>query len=240
MAGSHDGFFTLLLFLVGSLLVGVILYVYYGYKIKSIPESKAEYNNILVGSYVCFWYCISISFTLFNKWILSHWEGGFEYPILTTSGHMIIKFILTRLWYCSAGTTVEPVSYGVMFWVIWPIGISTAIDVMLSNQSLIYITVPVYTIIKASSVVIVYALSLMFGLESFRCKLFLTVLMIAMGLGAAVYTKTSISVVGALFCLGAALFGALRWVLTQILILMDHQSENPYIALFHFSPVRYA
>ena len=52
---------------------------------------------ILITSYVFFYYSISISFTMFNKWFLNSWEGGFSFPVTASAGHMLVKLILILL-----------------------------------------------------------------------------------------------------------------------------------------------
>ena len=70
----------------------------------------AHKSTILITAYTFLWYAVSISFTMFNKWFLDEWEGGFRFPICTTSGHMIIKFLLTRFLKISASYLYKPLT----------------------------------------------------------------------------------------------------------------------------------
>jgi hypothetical protein len=87
-----NDFVTLLSFLSGALISAVILYIIYYFinptekdfdQIKSGALSeeirlhrKSEYAKIvLITSYICVYYSLSISFTVFNKWFLNIWEG---------------------------------------------------------------------------------------------------------------------------------------------------------------------
>jgi hypothetical protein len=42
-------------------------------------------------------YTISVAFTLFNKWMLVYWRGGFPFPVMITMVHMFTKLALTRV-----------------------------------------------------------------------------------------------------------------------------------------------
>lgn len=43
------------------------------------------------------WYGFSVSLVIYNKWLLNSWNGGFNFPLIMTTAHMVIKLILTRL-----------------------------------------------------------------------------------------------------------------------------------------------
>ena len=65
---------------------------------------------------------------------------------------------------------------------------------------------------------------------------FLAVVITSAGLGLAVSSHTTISVVGLLLCLGAAAAGGLRWALTQQLMVSDEATRNVFVAIYRFSP----
>lgn len=123
---------------------------------------------ILIASYTLCYYSVSISFTIMNKYFLNSWEGGFSFPITSTTGHMIIKLALTRIWALHPDVVILPISQAVLFWIVIPIGAATAFDVMLSNSSLLFINLSMYTIIKSTSVVNIYFLGIFYGLEPLR------------------------------------------------------------------------
>jgi hypothetical protein len=35
------------------------------------------------------WYTVSVSLTLFNKWILEYWVPSFKFPVTMTACHMV-------------------------------------------------------------------------------------------------------------------------------------------------------
>ena len=53
-----------------------------------------------VSAYFVTWYSISIGMTMFNKYFLKHWEGGYPFVITMSSIHMILKFVLSRCFFC--------------------------------------------------------------------------------------------------------------------------------------------
>jgi len=193
-------------------------------------------DGILIAGFTFLWYAISVSFTIFNKWFLSEWRGGFEYPIICSTLHLTMKFVLTRVWVSCHALQFESVSTAVLFKIVVPIGIATAMDIMLSNVSLLHISVTLYTVVKASVVVWVFFWGVLFRLEKFRVVTFMAVAITSAGLMLAVSTHTSISVIGLVLCLGAAASGGLRWALTQQLLVSDESSRNVFIAIYRFSP----
>lgn len=212
-----------------------------GIPVAEIYSRRKRSDNavlILITSYTFFYYSISISFTMFNKWFLNSWEGGFSFPVTASAGHMIVKLILIRLWSFNLGKgqEINPLSDHVLFWIVIPIGASTAFDVMLSNSSLLFINLSMYTIIKSTYCIYVYLICVFYGLEPFRSWILLAIFVISCGLSLAVYSNAKINYMGIGMCLAASFFGAVRWVLTQCLFKVDIQSKNTFIALYHIAP----
>jgi hypothetical protein len=61
---------------------------YFEYDANEIYICKIAIKDILASilllGWTLLWYSISITFTLFNKWFVNIWYGGFNYPIFTT------------------------------------------------------------------------------------------------------------------------------------------------------------
>jgi len=178
---------VLLSFFLGSSSTALFFYVSYKglspsnetlEKIKHGEVTTAEHYRILqrvdtatimlIAFYVCIYYSLSICFTIFNKWFLDLWEGGCHFPVICSAGHMSIKLLLTRLVALHPDLDIKPLSPYVVFALVAPIGMAVAFDVMLSNSSLMYINLSMYTIIKATVVVNIYFLAILYGLEVFR------------------------------------------------------------------------
>lgn len=81
---------------------------------------------------------------------------------------MLMKFIFARLWAFNPDVAIEDLPLHILLWTVIPIGAAAAFDVMLSNSSLLYIDLSLYTIIKSTSVVNIYALAIFYGLDKFR------------------------------------------------------------------------
>jgi hypothetical protein len=64
----------------------------YSYIIRRSDAAKAIVAaTLLAASLTCLWYSISTTLTIFNKWFMTRWLGGFKFPLLATSVHMVGK-----------------------------------------------------------------------------------------------------------------------------------------------------
>ena len=52
-------------------------------------DAKVLLEWTLLIAWTLLWYSISISFTLFNKWFLNVFYGGFPFPILVTGSQSL-------------------------------------------------------------------------------------------------------------------------------------------------------
>lgn len=185
----------------------------------------------------CKRYCISISFTMFNKWILSDYRGGFHFSTIYTSIHMVVQFLLTRIWYRFLyDDVIEPVSWPIFLKTVMPIGVATAVDIMLSNMALMYVTLTLYTIVKSSVLIWTFFWGVVLGVEKFRRSTFCAVLGICFGLSLAVAASTDVSLVGTAMVLGAAGMSGIRWAMTQKLMVDDEQSTDKFVNVYRFIP----
>jgi solute carrier family 35 protein C2 len=150
---------------------------------------------------------------------------------------MCYKFIYSRLWQCNTGTLVESFTWAQFMVMVFPIGITTAIDILFSNISLQYITVTLYTITKTSVIAWTFLWALILKIEIFKIKTFALVCFICIGIALAVSSPTRISFVGLTFCLIAAGAGGLRWAVTERLVKSNEQCKNPFVCLYHIAPV---
>lgn len=116
---------------------------------------KTALHALDVSVYVVLWYAISIGMTLFNKWFLRVWaDGGYPFSTTMTCINMFIKCLLSRVVNaCSSSGDSASIAGALTSRTYWrlavPIGLCTALDIMLSNLSFFYITVTFYTIVKS-------------------------------------------------------------------------------------------
>ncbi|GMF33470.1 unnamed protein product [Phytophthora lilii] len=168
--------------------------------------------------------------TLFNKWFLRVWAGG-GYPFATTMTciNMFVKCLLSRLIdRCSSGDSMLALPASIYWRLAVPIGVCTALDIMLSNLSLFYITVTFYTIVKSGGNVWNLLFSICLGHQRPSWPLFVVILLISSGIGLASYGSAQFVLYGFVLVLGASVIGTLRWVLTQSMLqAMEESSGAP-------------
>lgn len=235
----------LAVFFIAAVICQVILYILrnFGNAFTCFKNSyDKEYLSNLqytvdVLSIALLWYCISLSFTFFNKWLMQVWRGGFDFPIFITSIHLSIKLIISRLWSVSPSVEkIEPISLRTHFTIVFPIGFLIAADIILSNTAILYLPLSIVTTIKGSTLVFTFLWGVVIQIERFRWDLLIAVLGITGGLGVAVANSLSISGIGILCGFSAACAGGLRWALLQLLEFKDPQSKSVMCTLYRFTP----
>jgi hypothetical protein len=81
----------------GSLyLLALLLFILHGTlsRMASTSQSLAKVVvGIDAGRYILLWYAISISMTMYNKWYLTVWRGGFSFPVTISTVHMFAKLV---------------------------------------------------------------------------------------------------------------------------------------------------
>eukprot|EP00957_Ditylum_brightwellii_P074355 5649195-Ditylum_brightwellii.AAC.1 len=92
----------------------------------------------------------------------------------------------------------------------------TALDVGLSNLSLVRISLAFYTMVKASSPIFVLASAYIFGIEKITPSLLLVVLLISIGDFLTVLGKVEFDLLGFALCIGASVCSGMRWAIVQL------------------------
>ena len=264
-------YFLVSSFLAAAVYAAFLLLQHYADRIPRSTQSKIVILALLLSTSLTFqWFAVSSTMVLFIKWAMTRWQGGaFEFPLLTTTVHMAVKLLVTRVWLWLTPSEPRPTDdWRTYVTLVVPIGVMTVADVAFSNQALIYLTVGLYTTIKSSSLVFVFAFGCALGLEPFRWRTFACILALAAGLGIAVMTMaaTQLSVVGAWrgcmsyasscssllhhhrrpvlpgvsLCFGAAVAGGLRWALVHYLVQRDRPANHVLAVLYKISPVAVA
>ena len=105
-------------------------------------------NAVVVAALACVYYATSIGMSLFNKWILySFADGQFSFPLISTTVHVTMKFIFAALCLgCPGRGPFAATTRKDFGWLILPIGAATALDIGLSNYSLLTVSLTLYTI----------------------------------------------------------------------------------------------
>jgi len=96
-----------------------------------------------------------------------------------------------------------------------PCGFVTALDVGLSNLSLVRITITFFTMIKSSSPIWVILSAFLFGLEKITCSLLTVGGLIVIGELLTAFGEVDFDLIGFFLCLTAAVCSGIRWTLVQ-------------------------
>ncbi|KAI0930642.1 hypothetical protein AcV5_007303 [Taiwanofungus camphoratus] len=118
-----------------------------------------------------------------------------------------------------------------------PTGITTGLDIGLSNLSLKLITLSFYTMCKSSSLIFVLLFAFLFRLETFSFRLVGVITLIFAGVLLMVATETHFVLSGFVLVMSASALGGFRWSLTQLLLRSKNMGlDNPAATLFWLSP----
>lgn len=258
MASPYEAtaeFFFLTLF---ASLIFCIAYLY----LKQLNREAGRHGLIknaerffLIASLTSLWYSISISFTVYNKWILKSYRGGgYTFPIFNTTIHLLIKLIFSRMWYhynysnVSLSQTLlqhqpanEIIRNDIYYKIVLPIGLATALDIIFSNEAISRISISLYTIIKSTVCGWVFMWGCISNIETFSWKKLITLCVLILGLSLAIFSDIKLSKSGMIFAIAASASGGLRWVLIQVLSTRDESCKhNACNILYKFSPASVA
>ncbi|KYG42751.1 hypothetical protein M433DRAFT_45630, partial [Acidomyces richmondensis BFW] len=222
-------------------------------------------NVCLIG----LWYSFSISISVYNKWMFSKSKQkgkglDFHYPLFTTSIHMIVQFVLASavLYFFPRfrprrpeynggytqlnGNVAETRSEERPLMTRWfyltrlgPCGTATALDIGLGNFSLRFISLTFYTMCKSSVLGFVLLFAFLFRLENPTWKLCAIILVMTTGVVMMVAGETAFNAAGFILVMSASACSGFRWSLTQILLLRNPATSNPFSSIFFLTPVMF-
>ncbi|KAL6714609.1 hypothetical protein ACLMJK_008034 [Lecanora helva] len=235
--------------------------------VKSSKKEQADKNvlkalliNILL---ILAWYLFSLSISIYNKWMFTEKYLNFHFPLFTTCLHMLVQFCLATLVLYfvpqlrprSDSITNPHNHYSVRhdiieedkplmtrkFYVtrIGPCGAATGLDIGLGNMSMRFITLTFYTMCKSSSLAFVLCFAFLFRLESPSIKLILIIATMTLGVIMMVAGEVDFKLLGFILVIAAAFFSGFRWALTQILLLRNPATSNPFSSIFFLAPVMF-
>ncbi|KAL2178749.1 triose-phosphate transporter family-domain-containing protein [Thermothelomyces heterothallicus CBS 202.75] len=231
------------------------------------PEEKKEadlsvvknlfINTVLIG----LWYLFSLLISLYNKWMFSPDKLNFRFPMFTTAVHFIVQFSLASLvlyFFPSmrpknnnhhtsdlgqSRHEAEPERpiMTKMFYLtrIGPCGVATGLDIGLGNTSLQFITLTFYTMCKSSSLAFVLIFAFLFRLEAPTWKLVAIIATMTLGVIMMVAGEVEFKLGGFVLVIAAAFFSGFRWALTQILLIRNPATSNPFSSIFFLAPVMF-
>ncbi|KAF7315256.1 TPT domain-containing protein [Mycena indigotica] len=198
-------------------------------------------NAIINGFFIGCWFLFSTLLSLYNKWMFSADHFGFPFPLLVTTLHFFVQFILALLLRNLSperfGSAQKPTlgDYGKK---AVPTAVATGLDVGLSNLSLKSISLSFFTMVKSSSLIFVLLFAFLFRLERFSLRLIGVIFLIFAGVLLMVATETDFVLVGFLLVISASALGGFRWALTQMLLKNKKMGmDNPVSTIFWLAPV---
>ncbi|KAK6072473.1 transporter C22E12.01 [Seiridium cupressi] len=122
---------------------------------------------------------------------------------------------------------------------IGPCGAATGLDIGLGNASLKFITLTFYTMCKSSSLAFVLLFAFLFKLEIPTWKLVGIIATMTLGVVMMVAGEVEFKLNGFILVISAAFFSGFRWGLTQILLLRNPATSNPFSSIFYLAPVMF-
>ncbi|VFQ64419.1 unnamed protein product [Cuscuta campestris] len=217
-------------------------YLNYDDTSKQVSRSPVSVSDVLKTLFfILVWYTFSTFLTLYNKTLLGDHLGKFPAPLLMNSVHFAMQAILanviTWIWSERFKPTV------LMSWRdyclrVVPTALGTALDVNLSNESLVFITVTFATMCKSAAPIFLLIFAFAFRLESPSLKLFGIILIISIGILLTVAKETEFQFWGFILVMFAALMSGFRWTMTQILLQKEtYGLKNPLILMSYVAPV---
>ncbi|KAF1890365.1 hypothetical protein Lal_00013619 [Lupinus albus] len=121
---------------------------------KSVTNPISIANILKALFFIIVWYTFSLLLTLYNKSLLGNDMGKFPAPFMMNTIHFAMQAVLSKLitWFWSRRFQTSVVmSWSDYFLKVVPTALATAMDVNLSNASLISISVTFATMCKSAA-----------------------------------------------------------------------------------------
>ncbi|KAK1776143.1 triose-phosphate transporter family-domain-containing protein [Copromyces sp. CBS 386.78] len=225
---------------------------------EKLEADRAVFKNAVINvGLILLWYFFSLSISLYNKWMFDPQKLNFRFPLFTTATHMLVQFSLasmvlfffpslrpTNKHKSDLGQSRHDPERPVMtkwFYLtrIGPCGLATGLDIGLGNASLQFITLTFYTMCKSSSLAFVLLFAFLFRLESPTWRLVAIIATMTFGVVMMVAGEVEFKLGGFLLVISASFFSGFRWGLTQILLLRNPATSNPFSSIFFLAPVMF-
>ncbi|KAM6549885.1 hypothetical protein CsatB_021561 [Cannabis sativa] len=212
---------------------------------KQVPGNT---NNLISAPdilktlfFILVWYTFSLFLTLYNKSLLGNDLGKFPAPLLMNTVHFTMQAVLSKsiTWYWSERFQTNVVmSWRDYFMRVVPTALGTAMDINLSNASLVSISVTFATMCKSGAPIFLLLFAFAFRLESPSIKLSGIILVISLGILLTVAKETEFELGGFILVMLAAVMSGFRWCMTQILLQKESYGlKNPLTLMSYVTPV---
>ncbi|XP_062206867.1 probable sugar phosphate/phosphate translocator At1g06470 [Phragmites australis] len=188
------------------------------------------------------WYTLSTCLTLYNKEMLGKHMWKFPAPFLMNTVHFTMQAVASRVivWFQNRGleggaSKMSWKDYGLR---VVPTALATALDINLSNISLVFITVTFATMCKSAAPIFILLFAFLFRLEKPSFSLLGIMLIVSFGVLLTVARETEFNLWGFTFIMLAAIMSGFRWSMTQILLQKEEYGlKNPFTLMSYVTPV---
>ncbi|KAL7606976.1 probable sugar phosphate/phosphate translocator At1g06470 [Lactuca sativa] len=214
---------------------------------KHKPSFSSSKNPIVIADIlktlflILVWYTFSTFLTLYNKTLLGDDMGRFPAPLLMNTIHFAMQAVFSRAITYFWSQRFEPtvtMSWKDYFMRVVPTALGTALDINLSNASLVFISVTFATMCKSAAPIFLLIFAFAFRLESPSFKLLGIMLVISSGILLTVARETEFDLWGFIFVMLAAVMSGFRWSMTQILLQKEaYGLKNPLTLMSYVTPV---
>ncbi|XP_059663288.1 probable sugar phosphate/phosphate translocator At1g06470 [Cornus florida] len=207
-----------------------------------IHKSSISVSDVLKTLFfILVWYTFSTFLTLYNKTLLGEDLGKFPAPLLMNTFHFAMQAVLAKsitwFWPQRFQPSVT-MSWRDYFVRVVPMALGTALDINLSNASLVFISVTFATMCKSASPIFLLLFAFAFRLESPSVKLVGIILIISTGILLTVAKETEFEFWGFIFVMLASVMSGFRWCMTQILLQKEvYGLRNPLTLMSYVAPV---
>lgn len=197
----------------------------------------AFWRGVMVA-YGCIavWMSSSGAVVLHNKWLMTVFH--FEYPATMTMMHMSFSFCIAFL-VCKVFKLVPLPVITTQHWfrAIFPIGACYSVVLVCSNYAYVYLTVAFIQMLKACLPVLVFFVSVAFGVAKFERQLLWTILVISVGVVLVTEGQVDMSIPGLILQSVSLIFESIRLVMIEVLLKQKGISLNPITTLYYVAPV---
>eukprot|EP00670_Eutreptiella_braarudii_P005889 CAMPEP_0174285840 /NCGR_PEP_ID=MMETSP0809-20121228/9752_1 /TAXON_ID=73025 ORGANISM="Eutreptiella gymnastica-like, Strain CCMP1594" /NCGR_SAMPLE_ID=MMETSP0809 /ASSEMBLY_ACC=CAM_ASM_000658 /LENGTH=339 /DNA_ID=CAMNT_0015381715 /DNA_START=15 /DNA_END=1034 /DNA_ORIENTATION=- len=202
-----------------------------------MPALDPFWRGVLIA-YACVaaWMTSSGAVVLHNKWLMTVFN--FSYPATMTMMHMSFSFIVAFIIIRVLKLVPRPEITNRQIWgAIFPIGACYSIVLVCSNYAYVYLTVAFIQMLKASLPVLVFFVSVAFGVAKFESQLLWTILVISVGVIVVTEGQVDMSFMGLVLQGVSLVFESVRLVMIEVLLKKQGITLNPITTLYYVAPV---
>lgn len=150
------------------------------------------YSRVRAVTAVASWMACSTSLIFFNRLILK--QLAFQYPIFLTFAQVTMISLSLFLWYSvvqkNATSPYRSISRQYVVYML-PIAFMSSFTIVLRNFIYFYLSVATMQLVASAAPVVVYAIAVVSGMESYNSDIVISVCCVCAGVSIAVYSPVS-------------------------------------------------